>query len=48
MDQSNSRKGAGELTKKKKQYIEQEIVDKTGVFTYQEDPTQYKKARKRL
>lgn len=47
LDHSNSR-GKGQISKKKKQYLEQEIVDKTGKFTYQEDPTQYKKARKRL
>ena len=38
----------GQLSKKKKQYIAQKIEDKTGVFSYAEDPTQYKKARKRL
>ena len=47
---ANSRSGAasGTLSKKKKQYIEQKIEDKTGVFSYQDDPNQYKKARKRL
>jgi len=36
------------ITKKKKEYLEQVIYDKNGVFCYQEDPYQYKKARKRL
>jgi hypothetical protein len=33
---ANSRSGtaSGSLSKKKKQYIEQKIEDKTGVFTY--------------
>ena len=45
---NSSRADGKNLTKKKKQYIEQEIIDKTGTFTYKEDPSQYKKARKRL
>lgn len=36
------------LTKKKLQYLQQAIVDKAGVINFQDDPEQYKKARKRL
>lgn len=36
------------LTKKKKQYMEQAIVDRSGAYDYAEDPQNYKKARKRL
>lgn len=49
LDQSASRGTKnGQISKKKKEYLEQQIVDKTGKFTYEEDPGQYKKARKRL
>ena len=34
------------LTKKKKEYLEKAIEDKSGVFNYNEDPNAYKKARK--
>ena len=33
-------------SKKKQQYLEQEIVDRSGAYNYAEDPTSYKKARK--
>jgi len=36
------------ISKKKKQYLEQQIIDRSGNYDYAEDPTQYKKARKRL
>jgi len=36
------------LTNKKKQYLQDAIVDKNGAYNYLEDPTEYKKARKRL
>ena len=36
------------LTNKKKQYLQDAIVDKNGAYTYLEDPVEYKKARKRL
>jgi hypothetical protein len=36
------------LTNKKRQYLENEIHDKNGAYSYLEDPTEYKKARKRL
>lgn len=36
------------LTKKKLEYLQQQIHDKNGVFTYEQDPERYKKARKRL
>lgn len=36
------------LTNKKKQYLLNEIVDKNGAYSYLTDPTEYKKARKRL
>lgn len=35
------------LTSKKRQYLNDLIVDKTGMYNYLEDPTEYKKARKR-
>lgn len=37
-----------QLSKKKKQYIEQAIEDKQGTFSYEQNPSLYKKARKRL
>jgi len=36
------------LTNKKKEYLEEAIADKNGVYSYLEDPIEYKKARKRL
>ena len=36
------------LTNKKKQYLMNQIIDKNGAYSYLEDPTEYKKARKRL
>lgn len=36
------------LTNKKKQYLQDAIIDKNGAYTYLEDPVEYKKARKRL
>ena len=36
------------LTNKKKQYLQDAIIDKNGAYTYLEDPIEYKKARKRL
>jgi len=37
-----------DLSSKKLQYLEQDIMDKRGVFKYTDDPSTYKKARKRL
>lgn len=34
------------LTNKKKEYLQEIIADKNGVFNYVEDPIEYKKARK--
>lgn len=36
----------GRLTNKKREYLDQAIVDKNGEFLYDEDPQEYKKARK--
>lgn len=36
------------LTNKKREYLQNEIFDKNGKFSYQEDPSEYKKARKRM
>jgi len=36
------------LTNKKKEYLKEEILDKTGKFSYLQDPIEYKKARKRM
>lgn len=36
------------LTSKKRQYLQDQIKDKNGVYSYLEDPEEYKKARKRL
>lgn len=36
------------LTNKKKEYLQDAIIDKNGAYSYLEDPTEYKKARKRL
>ena len=35
-----------DLTKKKQQYMEQDIRDKSGAYNYDADPVTYKKARK--
>lgn len=40
--------GTVSMSKKKKQYLEQDIVDRSGAYNYAEDPNTYKKARKRL
>lgn len=34
------------ITNKKKEYLQEEIYDKNGQFSYLEDPVEYKKARK--
>ena len=34
------------LTKKKQQYLEQGIIDRSGAYDYAADPSTYKKARK--
>ena len=34
------------LTNKKKEYLQEVIEDKNGLFTYEEDPQEYKRARK--
>jgi hypothetical protein len=36
------------LTSKKKEYLKDAIIDKNGAYSYLEDPSGYKKARKRL
>ena len=36
----------GKLTNKKKEYLQEEIADRNGVFTFLEDPDEYKRARK--
>jgi hypothetical protein len=36
------------LTNKKKEYLQDSIIDKNGAYNYLEDPNEYKKARKRL
>lgn len=36
------------LTNKKKEYLNDAIIDKNGAYSYLEDPQEYKKARKRL
>ena len=36
------------LTNKKKEYLQDAIIDKNGAYSYLEDPQEYKKARKRL
>jgi bZIP transcription factor len=36
------------LTNKKREYLEEAIEDKNGRFCYEEDPSEYKKARKRM
>lgn len=34
------------LTNKKREYLQEAILDKTGVFSYLDDPREYKRARK--
>jgi len=50
-DESNSFEhtvgGTVNLSKKKQQYITQDIVDRSGAYSYADDPLNYKKARKR-
>ena len=41
-------KSVRRLTKKKLQYLEKPIEDKSGKFDWETDPVAYKKARKRL
>ena len=41
------RKEAGKGNKKE-QYLKQKIEDKNGHFSYERDPVEYKKARKRM
>jgi hypothetical protein len=36
------------LTNKKKEYLQDAIIDKNGAYSYLEDPQEYKRARKRL
>lgn len=36
------------LTNKKRQYLQDQIVDRNGAYSYLDDPQEYKKARKRL
>jgi hypothetical protein len=36
------------LTNKKKEYLQDAIIDKNGAYSYLDDPLEYKKARKRL
>jgi hypothetical protein len=38
----------GKLTNKKKEYLQEKINDKNGIFDYKRDPQEYKKARKRM
>ena len=38
--------GTVSLSKKKREYLEQAITDRSGAYNYAEDPTNYKKARK--
>ena len=40
--------GGSYLSKKKMQYLGQKISDRTGSYCYADDPSLYKKARKRL
>lgn len=47
-DQNNSSNNEKNLTKKKIQYLEQAIIDRAGVIKFEDNPEQYKKARKRL
>jgi len=36
------------LTNKKREYLDEAIEDRNGVYDYAEDPREYKKARKRM
>jgi ribonuclease HII len=36
------------LTNKKREYLEEAIRDRNGEYNYEEDPLEYKKARKRM
>lgn len=36
------------MTNKKKEYLQDAIIDKNGAYSYLDDPLEYKKARKRL
>lgn len=54
-DQSMSKNGMNptdleleKLTNKKKEYLQDAIIDKNGAYSYLDDPLEYKKARKRL
>lgn len=47
-DGNNSSNNERNLTKKKQQYLQQAIIDRAGIIKFEEDPEQYKKARKRL
>jgi len=47
-DQSVEGVDVNKLTNKKKQYLQDAIIDKNGAYTYLDDPIEYKKARKRL
>ena len=48
MDASHSNPLLERLTSKKREYLQDSIVDKNGEYNYLEDPQEYKKARKRL
>lgn len=47
-DMSASNLDVKRLTNKKKQYLQDAIIDKNGAYSYLNDPVEYKKARKRL
>ena len=47
-DMSASNLDVKRLTNKKKQYLQDAIIDKNGAYSYLDDPLEYKKARKRL
>ena len=47
-DMSASNLDVRKLTNKKKQYLQDAIIDKNGAYYYLNDPVEYKKARKRL
>ena len=44
----NGKKQVRRLTKKKQQYLEKPIEDKSGKYDWETDPAAYKKARKRM
>ena len=48
MNESTNIVDLNKLTNKKKQYLQDAIIDKNGAYTYLDDPVEYKKARKRL